>query len=465
MNMSSESNAERPVKWDGRWRRQWWWTAFEDDRLNALIDRALESSFSLRTAWDRLDQARALAEKAGADLWPNLDGSAGASREVGKVSGFDRTYLTDYSLGLAAGYEVDLWGRVRASSDAARLDALSTAEDLQAAAITLTAEVARTWYQLIEQRGHLSLLHEQIETNEKYLDIVTLKFRRGQVSASDVLQQRQLVESTEAERVLAESNIGVLGHQLAVLLGAPPAALEMPMGEELPTLPPLPETGLPVELIRRRPDVSAAELRVHAADQRVAAAMADRFPRLQLSARGGTSSEELGGLLESWLASLAGDLTAPLFDGGLRRAEVERTRAALSEHLNSYGEVVLASLREVEDALMREGKQVEYVASLLEQLRLSRRAMEQTRENYTKGTMDFTRYLTTLLEHQRVQRMYLQARLDLVLFRVGLYRALSGSWPLPRPPAHRVVRSRRGANWLNRQIARGISDPQALEEP
>jgi len=415
-----------------------WWRAFGDERLDGLIERALAGNFGLRTAWDRLDQARAVAREAGADLRPAVDGSAGVSREVTKVAGADRQYATGYSLGLAAGYEVDLWGRLRAADDAARLDALATAEDLRAAAVSLSAEVATTWYGLVEQRGQLALLDAQLETNRHYLDIITLQFRRGQVSATNVLQQRQLVESVQGGRALAASDLRVLEHQLAVLLGVAPGELEIPADGGLPALPPLPRTGLPAELLRRRPDVRAAEVQAQAADRRVAVAIANRFPALRLSAAAGTSAEEIGALFESWVAGIAADLAAPLFDAGLRKAEVARTRAVLSESLNSYAGTVLASLQEVEDALVREAKQGEYVASLGKQLALSQKSTEQTLENYTKGAMDFTRYLTTLLNYQGLQRTHLQARLNHVLYRVGLYRALSGAWPLERPAGAEV---------------------------
>ena len=407
-----------------------WWAVFEDHELNALMAQALEYNFSLRSAWDRLDQARAVAVKSGARLWPSIDGSTSVSRSVSKSTGSGRSYSTDYQLGITAGYEVDLWGRNRATRDAASLAASAAEEDLHAAAITLTAELAGTWYRMAEQQRQMSLLDEQSETNEKYLEIITLKFRRGQVSAADVLQQRQLVESTMGERILVESSLKVLEHQLAILLGLAPGALEMGAGQELPEIPPLPQAGLPAEWIRRRPDIISAELRIKAEDRRVAAAIADRFPELGLTIRAETSAEEIRDLFDNWLASLAANLIAPLVDGGQRRAEVERTRAVLSEQLNSYGQLVLESLKEVEDALYEETKQAEYVASLGAQLELSEKSTGQTLENYTKGTMEFTRYLTTLLAHQRLQRTYLRARLELVLLRIDLYRALAGSWPM-----------------------------------
>ena len=426
---SSKGTALMPTKW---------WTAFGDAELDSLVDRALEGNFDLRTVWDRLDQARAVAAKSGAPLLPAVDGGPRVSRTWTKTAGAPQLNVTEYSLGLSAGYEVDLWGRIRSAFDAARLDVYATEEDLHAAAITLVAEVARTWYQLVESRGQLRLLDEQIRTNEKYLEIITLKFRRGQVSATDVLQQRQLVELTKGERIQVESNIRVFENRLAVLLGRAPGVLEVEVPAAFPPLPAMPAGGLPAEWVRRRPDVRAAELRVQAADRRVASAIADQFPKLSLLLNAETSAEKLRHLFDNWLANLAANLVAPIFDAGLRRAEVERTRAVVSERLNFYGEVVLTSLQEVEDAMAQEGKQAEYLGSLDRQLKLGKQSTDETLANYTKGTMDFIRYLTTLLSYQRLQRTYLTAERDLVLFRIALYRALAGGWALPHPAPARV---------------------------
>jgi len=410
-----------------------WWSAFGDPRLDSLVDEALLRNFTLKTAWDRLDQAQASASASWAGFWPSLDGSANWTRSLNSMEGRDRQYGTEYTLGLAASYEIDLWGRVRATKDAAELELLATREDLSAAAITLSAQVAGSWYQLVELRGQLALLDEQTRTNESYLEVVTLKFRSGQATATDVLQQRQLVESTKGERALVESGAKVLEYQLAVLLGAAPGSRDFDYAGGLPELPPLPETGVPARWMRQRPDLRAAELRVQAADRRVAAAIADRFPRLSLTARAETSAERTRDLFDNWLAGLAANVAAPIIDGGRRRAEVRRTRAVAAQQLDSYGQTLLTSLKEVEEALVKEDRQAQYVASLQLQLDLSRQATEQTRENYTKGGADFTRYLTTMLSHQRLQRTHLQARRQLVEYRISLYRALGGGWEMERP--------------------------------
>ncbi len=419
-----------------------WWTVLGDPNLNKLIEKAMANNFDLQSTWARLVQARASARKAGADLWPSLDADGGASRTrratvvsprgAGSTS---RNYsnLNSLSVGLAVNYELDLWGRVRSTRDASRMDLTATREDLDVAAITLSAEVANTWYELVEQRGQLKLLDKQVKTNEDYLELITLRFRRGQVTATDVLQQRQLLESKKGQKVQAQATLEVLAHQLAILLGTSPGALDVPPGQKLPTLPPLPSTGVPAEWIQRRPDIRSAYLAVQAADRRVAAAIADCFPRISLSVGAETSAIRARNLFDNWLASLAANLTAPLFDGGLRLAEVDRTKAVVSEQANAYGQVVLDSLKEVEDALTQETQQRKYLKSLDEQLELSQQSTDQVLKSYIKGTGGFLRFLTTLLSHQQLQQTNLQAQRELIQFRIDLYRALGGSWPLEQP--------------------------------
>jgi len=418
-----------------------WWLALGDAQLNALVEQALAGNLNLRATWDRLDQAAAVARRAGADLYPSLTGTAGAERTRTVTAGQPRDYQKSFSLGLAAGYEVDLWGRVRSTAKAAELEVSASREDLAAAAITLAAEVAGTWYGILELRGQIALLDSQIRTNEEYLELVTLRFRRGKVSAVDVLQQRQLVEATRAEQVQTESRLRVLEHQLAILTGRPPAALAARAEGELPALPPAPRTGLPAELIRKRPDIRGAYHRLQEADQRVAAAVADRFPRISLAAAADTSAEEVRNLFDNWLAGLAANLTAPLFDGGEREAEVDRTRAAASERLHAYGQAVLESLKEVEDALVQERQQQRFLASLDQQLDLAAKATEQTRQQYVN--LDYLRVLDALKSQQHLQRTRIQAQRELVQFRINLYRALGGGWEMTRPAAGGDARAAR----------------------
>jgi len=409
-----------------------WWTVLGDPQLDALVEEALAGNLGLRGTWDRLDQAAAIARRAGADLYPAVTGTARASRTRTATAGEPAVYQNLFSLGLATSYEVDLWGRVRSTANAAELEARATREDLAAAAISLAAQVAGTWYRIADLRGQMALIDQQIRTNAEYQELATLRFRLGKVSAVDVLQQRQLLEATRAERVQAESALKVLEHQLAVLLGRPPQH-RVAEAATLPALPLLPQTSLPSALVQKRPDTCGAYLRLQEADQQVAAAVADRFPRISLSAEAETSALEARNLFDNWLAGLAANLAAPLLDGGRRQAEVDRTRALASQRLHEYGQTVLDALREVEDALVQEAQQGQYVDSLDQQLDLSAKALVQTRQQYVNGTLDYLRVLAALQSHQGLQRRHLQAARERIQFRIDLYRALGGGWAPDRP--------------------------------
>jgi len=409
-----------------------WWTAFDSPELNALVEEALGKSLTLQSAWDRLDQARATARARGAEDYPSLTGSAGTARSVNKTRGAAPAHAGDFSVGLSASYEADLWGRVRSAREAAQLDVAATEQDLHAAAMTLTAELAGAWCQLIEQRARLKLLDAQIKTSQDHLDMVTLKFNRGQTGITDVLQQRQQLEATQGLKVRVESDAAVTQQRIAVLLGRAPGKFSTPDGAALPALPPLPASGVPGALIQRRPDVRAAWLRVRSADQRTAAAVADRFPKLSLSANAETGAGRADDLFENWMARIAANLTAPLLDGGRRRAEVDRARAVASAAFHGYGQTVLNALADVEKSLSREAHQQRYVHSLKKQVDLSRQSSDQTRDNYTKGAADFTRFLTTLIAHYQLEQGLVQANAQLIRYRIDLYRALGGSWALKR---------------------------------
>lgn len=403
-----------------------WWLAFDDAHLNILIDQALAGNPGLLATWSRLEQARALARKSGAPLWPGLDASADVSRSWSDQAASRSS--TQLSLGLTASYELDLWGRLAASRDAAVLDADASFEDFRAASISLTSQVAVAWFQLVAQRAQILLLDDQYRTNGQHLELITVQFQTGATTASDVLQQRQTLERSRANMLIAESNEKVLEHQLAALMGKAAGNIVLPELEQLAELPPQPETGIPAELIQQRPDVKKAFLRLQSADRKLAAAIADRFPKISLQASASTADSSTVNLFQNWAATLAGNLLMPLFDGDRRKSEVDRSRAAYEELFYQYTESVLTAVREIEDALIREQQQRAYVESLAGQSRLLQTVSEQIRDRYMHGSESFLRFLTTLASYQDLQRSELQAKEQLIEYRIGLYRSLAGGW-------------------------------------
>jgi NodT family efflux transporter outer membrane factor (OMF) lipoprotein len=416
-----------------------WWRELGDPGLNAWMERALTDNFSVRMAWDRLSQAEAVAARQGASRFPTLDGTAGAARSrTTRESGTESA--NEFSLGLVAAYEIDLWGRVRSARAAAALDATAAADAVQVAALTLAAEMATTWIQRAEQTGQIALLQHQLETNQNILTLLNQRFGSGQAAAVDVLQQEQLVEARRGDVALARARLAVLENRLAVLAGLPPGS---PLPETAATTmpPPLPATGLPVDLALRRPDILRACRLVEAADQRAAVALADRFPRLSITARATTTAPSVSDLFDDWMANLAANLIAPLIDGGQRRAETRRTKAALSEALNNYQQTVLLALAEVENALTQEAQQDQLIESLRRQLTLSQAAMERLRERYRSGSGDFLRVLSAEISHQTLERNLLTAERQRLEYRIALYRALSGGLELQRPDLQTVSRN------------------------
>lgn len=400
-----------------------WWTTFEDHQLNAQMNEAFEGNFVLAAALQRLQAARAVARREASDLFMDINGVAAFNSSFGP--GPDSTPL---ALGLDTAYQVDVWGQIQSRVDAERLRASATHADYHAIALTLTAEIARTWFAIIEARAQLNLLDEQIQTNLTGLELQESRFGLGLIRGADVLRQRQLVESTLEQAVVVKAQIEILEHQLAVLLGQMPQTASFDTGSQLPNLPPLPQTGLPSELLWRRPDIRRDYLALMAADRDLASAISAQYPRISLTSSLLNVSESPETLFRDWFVSLGGQLIAPLFDGGQRRAEVDRTQAVVCQRFNEYGQTTLVAFREVEDNLAREKYQIERLKHLNAQVDLARQSSEQLREQYQIGDTEYLSVLTAITAQQRLQRETLSAQLELVFIRIGLYLALAGDF-------------------------------------
>jgi NodT family efflux transporter outer membrane factor (OMF) lipoprotein len=324
---------------------------------------------------------------------------------------------------------VDLWGRIWSQYQSAQFDVEASRDDLEAAAMTLTAQVTEIWLRILEQQELERLLAEQLETNRTYLELVELRFRKGQVSALDVFQQRQAVSDIKRLIPLAQAAEAVLRQELAVLLGKPPTE-PMPVGDApLPLdVPPLPPTGIPADLLVQRPDIRAAMARLQSADYGVAAARADLLPAIRLTGGIGYNTNDIRYLFDNWFLNVAAGLAQPLFDGFRRPAEVSRTLAVVEERLAAYRLTVLFAIQEVEEALVQETRQREYLAALAEGLEDARNALREASERYRKGLNDYLPVLAALERTQALARNVVIARRELLVFRVNLYRALGGTW-------------------------------------
>lgn len=445
---SESGDAEMPARW---------WVAFGDPMLDAHVERALGSNFDLSAALQRLRAARALTRREASDLFPDLDGILGIGSTFGPEP--DQTRVT---WGLDAAYQVDLWGQIQSRVDAERLRADATHADYHTVALSLAAEVARTWFALIEARAQLKLLDEQVQKNRDGVALQEKRFGVGQSDAADLYRQQQLVQSTLEQVVVVRAQVEVLEHQLAVLLGELPQTASYDPGVQLPDLPPLPDTGLPSDLVSRRPDVRRDYLAFAAADRDLASAMSARYPRLNLTGAVVNVIETPETVFRDWFVSIGGQLIAPLFDGGQRRAEVDRTAATASQRYDEYRQTMLIAFQEVEDNLALERYQVDRIDRLDRQVRLAQRATERLEsQSAIRDDVDYLDVLSAVQAEQRLQRDTLSARLDLILIRIGLYLALAGDFdPSPQSFVEPSTKETLGADKAANQPMHPVDSPQ-----
>lgn len=400
-----------------------WWQAWPQQELGLLIQQAFSDNPGLAQTQARLSAAQASLASSQAELFPSLSASAEVS------DGFaDSTAQQSTRIGLAAAYEVDLWGRVRNQRAASLLEAQATEQDLRAAEISLSASVASLWFQIGAARERLDLIRIDRRNYETTLSLIETRYRQGQLSAGNVLQQRQLLESTRASEASAVSELAVLRHALSETLGSD--WQEDWNGAKNWQVPPMPYTGVAARSVMRRPDVEQAWLRVLAADHSVGAAIAARFPQLDLSLSATSSNAGALDVFDQWIGSMAASLLGPIFDGGARRAEVERQRAILDQRIAEFRAQTLLAFREVQDALVNDRALQQRVASLLEQQRLSDAAVQSLLVQLRHGASDFPSLLDAQISFSAVKRDLLSARQQLVENRITLYRALAG--PLPQ---------------------------------
>ncbi len=412
-----------------------WWESFNDPKLTTLIEELFVNNLDLAQAWDRIAQAEAAARIQGAALLPQVNLQAGAGRRKTSVTTSypqERTIEStsnNFFLSPTVSYEIDLWGRIRSLRNAAITDLRVTRKSLESTAIALTALTAKTWYLLHGQKAELALLREQLETNRQLLDLIELRFSQGKTTAVSVYQQQRQLALTRTRIPPIQSQIELTQHQLALLLAkAPKAALPEPYGA-LPPLPPLPKTGLPADLLRRRPDVQAAERSAIAFDWRLRAAIADQFPKLSLSAGISYQDDELSDLFKDWTWNIAGNLVQPLFDAGRRGAEVDRVRAQLEERLHAFSQTFLTAVKEVEDALTQERHQEEYIEELAGQIMILRKNLLAAKRRFVNGQSDYLPVLNALNTLQSLESDAIRAHRQLITYRIQLYESLGGTWP------------------------------------
>lgn len=410
-----------------------WWESFGSQELNQLVEKALSDNFDIRSAWQRLKQAEAALNKTNSNRWPTLNYDAGAEKqwiETQTTSDGDRinTDVENWSAGLSAAYEVDLWGRLKAQREAEESAFQASREDFDAAKVTIAATVIETWLDILATRKQIAIMEDQIQTNSTLLELQEFRFVNGKATALDVSQQRQALASARSELPLLLLSERQLLNSLVFLLGKTSLTGLDITEAELPEVIPLPKTDLPADLIASRPDVRAAGLRLKSADWTVSASRADRLPDITLSARSAFSSGKLDLLFNNWVNTLAAGITGPLFDGGKRSAEVDRTRAIAEERLTDYARTVATALKEVENSLTAETRQQQYITRLTEQKQAAQMTLKNARLQYINGQSDYLSYLAAWTSIQNLERKLVGENANLIKNRVALYRTLGGDW-------------------------------------
>ncbi|MEM9290065.1 MAG: efflux transporter outer membrane subunit [Acidobacteriota bacterium] len=432
-----------------------WWTSFGDPELDALVEEGLEANRDLAAAAARLEQAWIQARIAGADLAPQVNGSFNGSRRKQNFIGFPipggeeevlSSTTSTFGVSLDVSWEVDLWGRLRAGRDAATEDLAAAQADYAAARLSLAAQTSKAYFAVREAELQRALAQETLESRQASSSQVRRRYEAGLRTALDLRLALSSEASAEASLEGRRLALQSARRQLEVLVGRYPAGRvltvqgsgEEPEASPLALLPGPVPAGLPAELVRRRPDLAAAERRLVAAGYRVEQARAALYPGLSLTASVGTSSQELEDLLDGDFSvwSLAGGLLQPIFQGGRLRAAVELQEASQEQALAGYAQNILQAFSEVETSLASEGSLQTQVVALERAAEQSLGAERLSQERYLAGLVGYL----TVLESQRqalsTRSQLLDAQRRLLNNRVDLVVALGGgldaeSWLLP----------------------------------
>lgn len=413
-----------------------WFELFEDEALRELIRVAVVANYDVQLAAERVLEARALYEIArGAEL-PVVEAGASASyvdvaRQGASSVGSGRSIGgARYALGAAFSWELDFWGGLDSATQAARAEMLAAEESRRVVLQTLVTDLARAWFELRDYDAELAIAHQTVASRRASLDLVTLRRDRGVSNTLEVRQAEVLVATAEQAIPGLERRIAQKEHEICVLLGRNPGPVAREGALSERTLPASVPAGLPSDLLKRRPDILAAELRLVAANARIGEAEALLYPQIVLTAQGGLSSRELSDVVDanSGFWNVGAALMQPIFNGGRLRANVRATEARQREAVISYLQTIQLALTEVSDALVGYGKlravreQQEFLTSTLaDQRRLSEM-------RYKSGVTAYLEVLDTDRQLFDAQLGLAQARRDETLGLVAIYRALGGGW-------------------------------------
>ncbi len=430
----------------GRWQ---WWQEFGDETLNTLVTDALTHNHDLTAAAARVLEARALHGGSQSALWPTIEiGGTGVRNKSSEELVFGPTalYSNLFDFGATGRYEADLWGRLSRGKEAALATLLASEQDRRAVAQSLIAEVVRTWLTIRELHLQVMLTERTVGNFQHNLTTVRERYQRGLVSPLDVHLASQNLAAAQAADPVFRQQLSEAKRRLEILVGRYPAGaiqasdLDNADGFLDAEIMPAPlaavPAGLPSELLDRRPDLQAAEQRLHSAVARIGEAKGALYPRLSLTASAGTKSREFADLFTSptdvW--SLAGNLVMPLINRGATAAQIKAAEARAQQATASYRKAVLTAFGEVENALDQDIYQAQQETHLTDSAEYARRSVDLAQDRYRRGldnllvTLESQRRLfnaeSQLLTTQRVRRT---ARVNLIVALGGPWEAASAS--------------------------------------
>jgi NodT family efflux transporter outer membrane factor (OMF) lipoprotein len=415
------------------------WTVFGDPRLSALIEKALALNNDLRGAMARYDRERALLREAKFDRYPTV--TAGAQfghEELSEVQAFGYPRNADiYSVSANASWETGLFGRVHRNIEAHRADSAAQADDLRALQVSIVSDVANAYVDLRGTQERLRVARENADNQRETLKIVNARLNAGRGSDFDVSRARAQFEATLSHIPFFEAQIAVDEHRIAVLTGSMPetSISELDAPTALPSLPARIDPGTPGEVLRKRPDVAAAEERLHASVARVGIATADLFPHVNLNGLIGTFAFTTDTLFkpESQTSLLTLGIDWSFLDVGRVRARIAASSADANELLAHYQQTVIVALEETENALARYSRARTEDEHLERAAADSANAAKLAREQLRVGAIGIYETLDAERVQLQAQDAFADGRTRSAIAAVALYRALAGGWPQRLP--------------------------------
>jgi NodT family efflux transporter outer membrane factor (OMF) lipoprotein len=436
-----------------------WWKSLNDPLLDRLVNQAVVANYDIRTAVSRLQEAREVEYAAsggvieGVGASPGVDLSAGAGRGSGTNSvrgrvappvyaGTNTTGLKEIThvAGFDAGWEVDLFGRYTRLIQAAHADSEAAAEFRNDVLISVVAEVVRSYIDVRSLQLRLEIARENAETETRTVNLVRVLFKRGINNELDVSLAERELASTLAQVPLLQSQVVIAERRVAVLLGLYPESLraELEQSLPLPHLPPEVGPGMPVTLLKRRPDIRQAERQLAAATARVGVATADLFPNIALTAGGGVQGQGLGRtpVTNTGIWSVGPSLYWPFLDFGQLDAAVKIADYRTQEAYFNYRKVLISAVQDVNNALSNYAGQQDSLAELDQAVAASKQAVHLATRRYENGLTDFLNVMDAERQLFSLEDQYAIAQQNLIYQFVSLYKALGGGWEgYEKPPA------------------------------